>query len=114
MNFIYYLEYGEDLEKKVSRRKSKKTVFFASIKDTKWEYFTEYKKFIDKFDDKLRTPEQHKPSILRKSFLTDHEIKSEEVIGIVNIVMNIFWQGLDLILQGEDVSYKSCFKGMDD
>ncbi|MGD0353095.1 MAG: hypothetical protein ABSB38_06330 [Dehalococcoidia bacterium] len=103
MNFIYCLETGKDL----GDRKSKKTHFFQFIENTKWAYLEDYKQYIYRFDDKLRTSEVHEGSMLRKYFQqellgTAHEL--ERINGLVNIVMNAIWINLLSIIQGKEPS----------
>lgn len=95
MNFIYYLETGEDLE-----GKSKKTKFFKFIKDKKWSYLEDYKDYIEWFDDTLRTPEVHKGSILRKYFQTEIISQDNKILGIIGIASNAIWANLLEIIQG--------------
>ena len=67
MNLILFLEIGVDLDKKLSKRSSKRTVVlnkFASV-NPRWEWLVEYQPLLDKFDDRLRIPESHKMSTLR-------------------------------------------------
>lgn len=99
MNFIYYLETGEDLD-----RRSKKTYFFNFIKNTKWSYLEEYKNYVEWFDDKLRTPEVHKSSILRKYFQIGSAAPDHKTLGLINIVSNSIWTNLLQIIQGGEPS----------
>ena len=117
MNFIYYLETGEDLDKTIrgSKKKSKKTHFFDFIKNTKWSYLEEYKNYIEWFDNKLRTPEVHKGSILRKYFQIGLAAPDRKTLGLINIVNNSIWTNLLEIIQGGeppsrywDISMENC------
>ena len=110
MNFIYYLETGKDLA-----RKSKKTYFFNFIKSTKWSYLEVYKNYIEWFDKRLRAPEVHKDSTLRKGFLTGSTPPPEKMLGVTNIVLNSIWTNLLQIIQGGeptsrywDISMENC------
>lgn len=100
MNFIYFLEVGKELES--SSKKSKKTKFFEFIKNNKWSFLLKYKEYIDWFDKKLRTPEVHKFSILRKNFQRGITVPSEKVDAFVNIMMNVFWKNMLHIIKGEN------------
>lgn len=106
MNFIYYLETGEKLENAISRSKSKKTAFFNFISKTNWQFLLDYKEYINWFDEKLRTPEFHKSSTLRKHFLKGSKIKPGKVLGIVNIIMNAIWENGLEIVQGKEPSHR--------
>jgi hypothetical protein len=105
MNFIYYLETGNELEN-ISSKKSKKTLFFEFIKDKKWAYIEDYKTYINWFDKTLRTPEVHKGSYLRKLFQLGISAgtETERIHGLVNIAMNAIWPNLLDIIQGREPS----------
>lgn len=92
MNFVYFLETGVKLE--ASGRKSKKAKFFKLIEDNQWSFLLDYKDYVEWFDDKLRTPEVHKSSTLRKSFQGGSHPPSEKVSAFVNILMNVFWTNM--------------------
>lgn len=100
MNFVYFLETGVELE--VSGRKSKKAKFFQLIKDNRWSFLLDYKDYIDWFDDKLRTPEVHKSSTLRKAFQSGSHPPSEKVDAFINIITNVFWGNMLSIVKGND------------
>ncbi len=102
MNFIYYLETGEMLEPK--RKKSKKSTFFDFIENTRWSYLNDYKNYIEWFDEKLRTPEVHKSSTLRRYFMQSSRLPSHKVEGFINIAMNAIWNNLLEIIQGYEPS----------
>ena len=54
MNLILFLEIGVDLDKKLTKRSSKKTFLlnkFASV-NPRWEWLVEYQPLLDKFDDR--------------------------------------------------------------
>ena len=106
MNFIYYLETGKDLDKIIrgSKKKSKKTHFFDFIKSTKWSYLEEYRNYIEWFDNKLRAPEVHKGSTLRKNFQTGRAAPDRKTLGLINIVNNSIWTNLLEIIQGGEPS----------
>jgi len=110
MNLVYFLETGKSLEMK---GRSKKTRFFEYIPETKWAFLGEYRHYIDSFDDKLRTPEAHKGSVIRKWFQADATTPDENISGLTNIVMNVFWSGLLQIIQGNAVRSRFWFTGMD-
>jgi hypothetical protein len=109
MNFVYFLETGNSLEVK---RSGKKTRFFTFIERTPWAFLTEYRDYIDWFDDKLRTPEAHKGSVLRKHFQAESHTPSESTLALANIVINSFYPGLLEILQGREVSRRYWVAGM--
>lgn len=109
MNLVYFLETGDSLE---VRRTGKKTRFFEFIENTRWAFLAEYRDYIDWFDDKLRTPEAHKGSVLRKHFQTDSHTPSQRILALSNIVINVFYPSLLQILQGRDVTTRYWAAGM--
>lgn len=105
-NFIYYLEKGERLDK----NKTKK--FWNFVKgDEKWKFMLDYKDAIEEYKNKLRTPEVHKISTLRKEFLSGRRIDSDYIMRLINIALNVFWDNLMNILKGEkaSISFKDKF-----
>lgn len=100
MNFVYFLETGAELE--VSGSKSKKAKFFKSIEDSRWSFLLDYRDYIDWFDDKLRTPEVHKASTLRKSFQHGSYPPSEKINAFTNVIMNVFWGNMLSIVKGNE------------
>ncbi len=96
MNFIYYFNNGKNLEVK----KSKKTKFFISIKNTPWAYLEELEEFIKEYDDKYRTPEVHKGSTLRKLIQLGKRHDANKLMNILNFVQNDFWENLFDIMRG--------------
>lgn len=109
MNLVYFLETGKSLE---AKRSGKKTRFFEFIENTRWAFLAEYHDYIDWFDDKLRTPEAHKGSVLRKHFQTDSHTPPERILALANIVVNFFYPSLLEILQGREVSSRYWVAGM--
>jgi hypothetical protein len=109
MNLVYFLETGNSLEVK---RTGKKPRFFKFIENTRWAFLAEYRDYIDWFDDKLRTPEVHKSSVLRKHFQTDTHISSNRILALSNIVINFFYPSLLQILQGREVGTRWWVAGM--
>lgn len=96
MNFIFYLIQG----KKFEGKKSKK--FFEVIENTKWEYLKFYKPLIKILDERWRTGEVHKGSVLRGLFLRGNLADHYEINEITNVVLNSFWPNLILISKGRN------------
>src|SRR4051794_31244281 len=68
MNLVYLLETGKHLEK----RRSKKAAFdqwLRSEAPEKWRILEPYGAEVQRFDDRFRTPEFHKNSMLRAGLL---------------------------------------------
>lgn len=110
MNLIYYLEKGKDLE---ARKGGKKTRFFKFIQNTPWKFLADYQEYVGWFDDKLRTAEVHKGSVLRKHFQQDSFPAFDRVLALCNIVMNCFFPNLLRIVQGLRVNSRYWVCGMD-
>lgn len=110
MNFIYFLETGKGLEVK----RSKKRRFFEFIDGGKWSYLLEYQDFINWFDDRLRTPEVHKSSVLRAHFQKSSTPSSDKVHCLANIIMNCVWTNLLDIIQGREPSSRYWDIAMED
>ena len=101
MNFIYYLETGEDLESK----KSKKGAFFKFVaKNTKWNFLLPIQRDLNKHDDSYRNPEVHKGSTLKKELISP-KIDANELMVPVNLAQNIIWQNIELIISGNNPLY---------
>ena len=111
MNFVYFLETGIELESKAG--KSKKGAFFKFVQDSEWSFLCRYRDYIDWFDDKLRTPETHKSSTLRRHFQKGGQPPSEKVMAFLNIVMNVFWENMLTVVRGDEVHSRSWTTGMD-
>ena len=79
MNFSYLIIERDDLEKKVSSKKSKKAAFKIWYESKGYMFFESYNNFITIFDEKYRTPETHKSSTLRKLFFDE---ETSPILGI--------------------------------
>lgn len=79
MNFSYLIIERDDLEKKVSSKKSKKAAFKIWYESKRYMFFESYNNFITIFDEKYRTPETHKSSTLRKLFFDED---TSPILGI--------------------------------
>lgn len=67
MNFSYLLFERKDLDVK----KSKKEKFRKWYKNNNFVFYEQLDNFITTFDEKYRTPETHKSSVLRKMFMNN-------------------------------------------
>lgn len=57
MNFVFYLENGEELEEKVSGRRSKRKVFFDfSRGNLRWRFLEPYESVLQEYEDSYRAP----------------------------------------------------------
>ena len=101
MNFIYYLETGEDIEKKVSRR-SKRSLFFNFVASSpRWRFLEPYGPLLEGYDDAFRTPEYHKSSVLRAELLGSRKVDPNELLKLVNNAINNLWDNILSIVKIE-------------
>ena len=112
MKFIHYLEKGKEPSSASTRSE-----FFKLIKKKMfcktWGDWIAYKKFIDKFDKKIRNKEVHNFSWVRKMTFSGG-IDGDVLLAIINLVQNMFWDNLLLILKtGESRGFYWC-KAMED
>lgn len=89
MNMIFYLEFGELLEGKVSSGKSKQGTFYDSITENDhWKFILEYRELFKHFDDMYRTPEAHKGSVLKKEIIGQREFNTQVITSPIQVVSN--------------------------
>ncbi len=101
MNLIYYLETGEDLDRKVSGRRSKKKVFFDFANSApRWLWLAPYGKALEEYDNEYRTPEYHKSSVLRAELLGSIAVDPNELLKPINLAVNNIWENLLSIVGG--------------
>ncbi|MGI5826777.1 MAG: hypothetical protein ACOX50_05200 [Patescibacteria group bacterium] len=114
MNFVYYLETGKRLENGVSKRQSKKQIFWKAVNEKfpNWCFLKDYEDFIEGFDNQLRTPEVHKCSTLRVRFMENSVPDPDILLTLLNISMNI-WQNVFSIVKGEEPRSKFWTIGLD-
>jgi hypothetical protein len=106
MNFIYHLETGELLEQKVSNKKSKRKVFFTFVKTTpKWRFLEPYEFELQGYEDKFRTPEFHKSSILRAELFGNRVNDPNELMKLFNRALIVVWDNVMAIVSGKKPSH---------
>lgn len=105
MNFVYFLETGNEIEKEIGKNKksSKKNIFFNSLEknDSPWKFLIPYKSMLIKHDNDFRTGEVHKKSTLRRHFMNDTTPDSASIMKLSNTAINMFWKNLQYILSGD-------------
>lgn len=91
MNFTYLLFERKYLETS-SSKKSKKKIFKQWYKEKGFVFFDMYYDYISVFDDKYRTPENHKLSTLRKLFFSNESspIKGVSLFMATAFGINIY------------------------
>jgi len=101
MNLIYFLETGEELESKRSRKRSKQTAFFEFVsKDPKLRFLEPYRQIIEQYDQSYRTPEYHKSSVLRSELLGGRTVDANDLPKLINAAINNIWENLISIVGG--------------
>jgi hypothetical protein len=101
MNAVYYLETGEELEDKVSNRKSKKSAFFDHIRNVDaWKPLLAAQDLLTWYDASFRTGEFHKSSFLRAVFLGHRALDDNDLLDPLNTVLNGVWETIFAAVQG--------------
>jgi hypothetical protein len=101
MNFLYDLETGEELENKVTGRKSKKRVFFDHMLSCpKWRFLEPYGPMLQRFDETYRTPESHKFSVLRAELMNDKIVTPHRLVQLIDAAYLALWQNVMSIING--------------
>jgi hypothetical protein len=90
MRAVYYLETGEDLQPSGSR--SYKAKFFTWVANQpKWRFLEPYQSVVTEHDERFRTGEFHKGSILRKVVLGHEMPDLNDIMELSNSMMNGIW-----------------------
>ncbi len=106
MNSVFHLETGERLENRVSRRKSKPSVFFEFVDENRhWRFLRPYADKLQEYDDAFRTAELHKSSVLRAEFLGKRQIHGDDLLDLIRLAMNAIWPNILEILAGGNPTY---------
>lgn len=101
MNWLYYLETGAELEKKVSGSKSKRKVFFEDmLASEEWRFLEPYRSMLDRYDLAYRAAESHKSSVLRGKFMRGENVDLNELLSTVNSAINALWDNVMSIVGG--------------
>jgi hypothetical protein len=99
MRAVYYLETGQDLQPSGSR--SYKSKFFDWVgKQPKWLFLEPYKSVVSEHDDRFRTGEFHKGSVLRRVILGHEMPDLNKVMELSNCMLNGIWPNILDIVQG--------------
>lgn len=102
MNLVYYLETGEDLE----GRKSKKKAFFALMGERpRWRWLLPYGEVLTSYDDAYRTPEFHKFSVLRAVLTGSREIEANDLLRLTNRATEILDNIRSVVREGKPQSF---------
>lgn len=102
MNLVYYLETGNDLE----GRKSKKKAFFTLVNDLpRWCWLLPYGDVLTRYDEAFRTPEFHKHSVLRAVFTGSKDVDANDLLGLVNRATEILDNIRAVLREGKPISF---------
>jgi hypothetical protein len=100
MRAIYYLETGGDLQPSGSR--SYKGKFFNWVsKQPTWLFLEPYKDVVTAHDDRFRTGEFHKGSVLRRVVIGGEMPDLNEIMNLSNYLINTIWPNIVDIVRGE-------------
>ena len=100
MRAVYYLETGLDLRPSGSR--SYKSKFFDWVGgQPRWLFLEPYKSVVTEHDDRFRTGEFHKGSILRRVVLGHDMPDLNEIMNLSNYMMNSIWNNILSIVRGD-------------
>lgn len=94
---IYFLETGRDPDGKSVRRR-----FFGVLADwsPRWDLLAEFESEINRYDQKYRTPEYHKGSVLRRELLGGEEVDANDLLSPMTPLMNGLWPVMMANVQG--------------
>jgi len=70
----------------------------------KWKWAGAYKPMIDSYDDRFRTPEVHKRSVLRAMLTSGEPIDDNELLELLGGAMNEVWSNVESIVNGGGVT----------
>ncbi len=105
MNFVYYLERGENLEDKVTGRRSKRKVFFDFVESHEyWVFLLPYAAELDYYEQSYRGPEAHKASRLRAALLKGQDLDMRQLFALLHGAMTAIWQNILNVVQGRPPS----------
>ena len=99
MRAVYYLETGLDLRPSNSR--SYKSKFFDWVADQpKWRFLEPYESIVSEHDDRFRTGEFHKGSVLRRVILRREMPDLNKIMELSNSMMNGIWPNILEVVRG--------------
>jgi hypothetical protein len=101
MNFVYFLETGNELERRISSKRSKRRAFVEFVQaHPKWTFLDPYIPELDYFDSQYRGPEVHKDSTLRAHLLAGNTPNTTELLQPLNRAMRTIWKNALNIVAG--------------
>lgn len=99
MRAVYYMETGQDLQPSGSR--SYKSKFFDWVSNQpKWLFLEPYKSVVSEHDDRFRTGEFHKGSVLRRVVLGHEMPDLNKLMKLSNVMRNAIWPNILDIARG--------------
>jgi hypothetical protein len=107
MHLLYHLETGEELEEKVTGRRSKRKEFFERMLGSdRWQFLEPYRLMLDRYEAAYRNPESHKRSVLRAKLMTGVSVDANELLRLVNSATNALWDNMVSIVGGGQATHR--------
>jgi hypothetical protein len=96
---VYYLETGGEL--RASGARSYKSRFFEWVgTQPKWRFLEAYEPIVGEHDDRFRTGEFHKGSVLRRAIFGHGIPELNDIMELSNSMLNGIWPNMLEIIQG--------------
>lgn len=97
---LYYMETGKRELPKTSNR-SAKTAFFKWVETTEtWAWLAPYASEVTEHDERYRTPEYHKHSVLRARIFDRQGPEPNDMMRLSNLTRNAIWPNILSIVGG--------------
>jgi hypothetical protein len=105
MGWIYFIETGSEDIPRTARRSAKRRFFEMCRTTPRWRWMEAYEPTLTDFDDRFRTPEVHKRSVLRALLIKGDDLDgaANELMGLLNHAMNQIWENVESIVGGGGV-----------
>jgi hypothetical protein len=100
MNLVWFMEHGSDMD----GTRSKKQRFFKWVRESPSEQFDwllPFESYIERYDQRFRTPEFHKNSVLRGEFMGEDSIDPNVLLGPINAICAIAYDNLLSVVKSE-------------
>ncbi len=98
---VYYLETGDILDNKITKKRSKRAVFFRFVASTpRWRFLEPYETLLNEYEERFRTSEYHKNSVLRVELLGGRKVDPNALLSLLNKATTNVWPNLLSIVGG--------------
>jgi hypothetical protein len=98
---VYCLETGKPEIPRTNARSVKSTFFTWVATTDKWRFLEPYTPVVTEHDERLRTPEFHKNSVLRGRMLGRETASFDQIVTLMTYMLNGIWPNILQILRGE-------------